>query len=193
MLTPAQRAAAMIRYFACSTDPDKRTSLADARIALCLARGVAMDDIDPSMGYDYSRAAYDESRRSWVLFIRDEGWSDFYDKQGRFDPAPAYDNWSMRRPHFTAGDDWLAAGIAAHRERHPGPTCSRRGGRCDFHPDAEHAALLRSLAKDNDQAPTTTARLGVQESLFADPAPAPVAVPIPLPRRRPIADLQLPA
>lgn len=104
-----------------------------------------MDDIDPASGYNYSRDAYDRCRASWVLFIRDNGWSAFYDRPG-IGLERAIANWAEHRPEFLAGDDWLAAGIAAHRARHSGPTCFR-GGRCDFHPDADHAELLRILAE----------------------------------------------
>ena len=59
---------------------DVRAALADARTALCIARGVALDEIDPASGHDLSRAAYEA----------------------------AFDWWSARRPQYTGGDDWLA-------------------------------------------------------------------------------------
>jgi hypothetical protein len=159
-----QTAAARIRYYALTDDADKRTSMADSRIALAVARGVAMDDIDPASGYDYSRNAYATVRASWVLFLRDNGWSEFHDKQGRTDPESTVAKWAEHRPEFLAGDDWLAAGIAAHRDRHTGPTCFRNG-RCDFHPDADHAELMRLIAEDNAKAVTNLGP-GVQDSLF---------------------------
>lgn len=187
MRTSAQRAAALIRHYADSSDPDKRTSMADARIARCTATSVDLDDIDPASGHDYSRGAYDRVRASWVLHIRDNGWSDFHDKHSRLDPEQAYANWVAHRPQFTAGDDWLAAGIAAHRERHPGSTCFRNG-RCDFHPDADHAELLRLIAEDAGPAATDSSP-GVQDSLFDELPQPPAAVP----RPRPVTDLHLPA
>lgn len=112
MPKPVHHAAALIRHYALSHDPDKRTSMADARIALNIARGVDTDDIDPSTGYDHSRAAYDESRHSWVWNIKQHGFSDTYDRP-HLERHRA--NWAAHRPNFIAGDDWLAAGIAAHR------------------------------------------------------------------------------
>lgn len=63
-----QRGAAVRRLFAAApdaqrirTDPvtywDARTSLADARAALCLAVGVPVEWIDPAGGYDRRGAA----------------------------------------------------------------------------------------------------------------------------------------
>jgi hypothetical protein len=54
MPQPRHAAAALIRHYAYDNDPDQRTSMADSRIALNIARGVALDDIDPANGYDYS-------------------------------------------------------------------------------------------------------------------------------------------
>lgn len=99
--------------------------------------------------------------------IKGVRWDDGILKGGRCDPAHAYDDWPTHRPHFTAADDWLAAGIAAHRARHTGPTCVRNG-RCDFHPDDDHAELMRILAEDNVPAVTETTAGAVQDSLFDD-------------------------
>lgn len=104
--------ARLIRHYADSSDADQRTSMADARIALCLKQGVAMDDIDPSSGYNHSRPAYDRARASWVGLIEQHGFSEFYDREPM---EKAYANWTAHRPQFTAGDEWLAAGTAAHR------------------------------------------------------------------------------
>jgi hypothetical protein len=114
--------ARLIRHYAVSHDPDQRTSMADSRIALCLKRGVAMDDIDPASGYDRSRNAYDHSRASWVLFLKEWGFSDIYDREPL---EKAFASWTRCRPQFTAGDDWLAAGTAAHRAY-----WAPRGGPC---------------------------------------------------------------
>jgi hypothetical protein len=166
--------ATLIRYYAFSDDPDRRTSMADSRIAYCLARGVAMDDIDPASGYNYSRRAYDSCRASWVLHIRDNGWSEFYDRpDAGLDRAVA--TWAQHRPEFLAGDDWLAAGIAAHRERHPGATCFRGLGRCDFHPSADHAELLRLMAEMEAPAEPAGLGSGVQDSRFDEPDTEPDA------------------
>lgn len=92
---------------------DRRTSLADAQIALCVARGVALDDIDPFSGYSMSRSAYDAARHSWISFIKFQGFNEGYDQQP-LDKALAF--WLERRPQYLNGDDWLAAGMAAHRK-----------------------------------------------------------------------------
>lgn len=178
-MNPTQAAAALIRYYALSSDPDNRTSMADSRIALNIARGVGMDDIDPASGYDCSRAAYDESRRSWVIYIRDWGLSDIYDRP-HFDRAIT--NWATRRPDFLAGDDWLAAATDAHNSflTGLGIPCDRPN--CDLHDIA-----------NEDSRDITDFDHAVQESLFAEPTPVPAAAPIRRPRRRSITDLQLPA
>jgi len=84
---------------------DVRAALADARTALCIARGVALDEIDPASGHDLSRAAYENARASWRRHVAMHGFSDEYDR-----PAyeAAFDWWSARRPQYTGGDDWLA-------------------------------------------------------------------------------------
>lgn len=119
--------ARLIRHYAYDNDPDQRTSMADSRIALCLKLGVAMDDIDPASGYNCSRASYDRSRASWVLYLKEWGFSDIYDREHL---EKALTTWTRRRPQFTAGDDWLAAGTVAHRaywadhgDRCPRETC----------------------------------------------------------------------
>ncbi|SHL74186.1 hypothetical protein [Streptomyces yunnanensis] len=127
---------AVLRHYAsqpCS-DPacevDRLTSMADARIAIGAAQGVDLDDIDPASGYDYSRRAYDNVRRSWIVNIKYHGWSPFYEQQ-HLDKALA--SWTEHRPEFTAGDDWLAAGIATHRAywSEIGRPCNR--GSCVLH------------------------------------------------------------
>lgn len=92
---------------------DRRTSLADAQIALSVARGVALDDIDSFSGRSMSRHAYDAARHSWISLIKFHGFNDDYDKQ----PMNEFLTWwAERRPQYLAGDDWLAAGMTAHRE-----------------------------------------------------------------------------
>lgn len=120
----------LIRHYADSTDPDQRTSMADARIAFCLARGVAMDDIDPASGYDYSRRAYDSCRHSWVWNIKVHGFSTAYEGVGL---KRAIANWTAHRPDFIAGDDWLADAEKAHLAywEQAGHPCNRPS--CDLH------------------------------------------------------------
>ncbi|NEC17917.1 hypothetical protein [Streptomyces parvus] len=91
---------------------DYRTSMADFRIALCLAQGNVLDDIDPTTGYSTSRASYDNARTSWISFMKFHGFNPDYD-QATLDEAVAY--WAERRPQYLVRDDWLAAGLAAHR------------------------------------------------------------------------------
>lgn len=130
--------ASLIRHYARSKDPDQRTSMADARIALCIAYGIAIDDIDPASGYNYSRGAYDRARQSWVSNIKYHGFSEIYDR-ANLDSALA--NWTERRPEYTTGDDWLAAGAAAHHTYwgELGLTCNR--GTCSLHDDPEPTAV----------------------------------------------------
>lgn len=152
MSKPVHTAAALIRHYADDTDPDKRTSMADSRIALCIARGVHMDDIDPASGYDYSRTAYDSTRHSWVWNIKQHGFNDIYD-------GPALTrhiaNWTAHRPDYIAGDDWLAAGKAAHRAHWATSdvTCGHYGS-CDIcTTEDEHtkAEQLESAGRTPDE------------------------------------------
>lgn len=178
MTNPRHAAAALIRHYAESTDPDQRTSMADARIALNIARGVALDDIDPTTGYDYSRDAYDHCRQSWVWNIKQHGYSSVYEGAGL---ARAIANWTAHRPDFIAGDDWLAAATDAHHDfwASLGRPCPRES--CDLH------------VAEEDSPGVATSKPGVQESLFADSRPEPAAAQISAPRSRQITDLQLPA
>ncbi|MFI6296804.1 hypothetical protein ACIBEJ_34805 [Nonomuraea sp. NPDC050790] len=97
----------MRRYAVSIADPvleaDRRTSMNDARIALCLAQGVAEKDIDPASGHDYSVEAYDSVRASWQALARHHGLSRYYD-------GPAYQkaisSWRARRPELVI-DDWV--------------------------------------------------------------------------------------
>lgn len=103
---------------------EQRTSMNDARIALCVAMGVDLEHIDPSSGHSISRAAYGHSRDSWVRHIAEWGWNDLDDGPAL---AEVMERWTARRPQFTAGDDWKAAGLAVHLER----PCNRPS--CDVH------------------------------------------------------------
>ncbi|HZP49650.1 hypothetical protein [Actinocrinis sp.] len=84
---------------------DNRTSMCDARIALCIALGVPAEDIDPASGYDLSRATYESVRASWRRHVEMHGFSEQYDRP-RYEAA--FGSWASRRPQFTNGDDWLA-------------------------------------------------------------------------------------
>lgn len=82
---------------------DVQTSMADARIASCLADGVPTEDIDPC-GYDLSPRAYECSRRQWRANWQTCGGTESY----RRDMQEASDYWAERRPAYTDGDDWFA-------------------------------------------------------------------------------------
>lgn len=125
--------ASLIRHYADSSDLDVRTSMADARMALCVARGVDLDDIDPTTGYNYSRTTYDRVRQSWVSNIKYHGFSDSYDGDSL---RRAVADWTASRPDFIADDDWLAAAADAHRAywTELGRPCPR--STCDLHTTA---------------------------------------------------------
>ncbi|MEU9218947.1 hypothetical protein AB0D47_20625 [Streptomyces sp. NPDC048376] len=89
-------------------DPDHTTSMADASIALAIATGASLGDIDPASGDNLSRAAYESCRRSWRNLVRTHGPLTWDTRPG-YEGARAY--WTERRPQFIDGDDWLA-GIA---------------------------------------------------------------------------------
>lgn len=94
---------------------DRMTSLADARIALCVAQGTALDDIDPASGYSLSRESYERVRQSWRNQAKQPGWNECY--RPELEKAIAF--WSERRPEFTEGDDWLV-GLVDRHERAEG-------------------------------------------------------------------------
>lgn len=85
------------------TRADARTTYADARIALNVARGIDVDDIHPTTGHDLSRRAYDGIRGSWQVHILTHGAT--ADRMAEAARARAY--WAVQRPEFTAGDDWF--------------------------------------------------------------------------------------
>ncbi|MFF7021433.1 hypothetical protein ACFY97_10500 [Streptomyces klenkii] len=94
-------------------EADRLTSMADARAGICIAAGVAIDDIDPASGYDHSRRGYNLVRASWVDLIRQHGASEFHEIP---DIEEVRASWAEKRPEFIEGDDWLAEAFAAHRE-----------------------------------------------------------------------------
>lgn len=102
MATPRRRAVARLQTIP-SDAPDRRTSLADARVALCLARGVDVDDIHPASGHNLSFAAYERSRQSWLTLIADNGgWTDWT----RARCAEAGERWRRRRPEYLDKLPW---------------------------------------------------------------------------------------
>ncbi|MFI7089645.1 hypothetical protein ACIBUR_39425 [Streptomyces anulatus] len=94
-------------------EADRLTSMADARTGSCIAAGVALDDIDPSSGYDHSRRAYNRVRASWIDLIRQHGASQFHEIPGLEEVRAS---WAKTRPEFVDGDDWLPEAVAAHHQ-----------------------------------------------------------------------------
>lgn len=94
-------------------EADRLTSMADARAAIALAAGVAIEDIDPATGYDHSRASYNRVRASWIDHIRQHGADDFHEIR---DIEWARGLWAAKRPDFVEGDDWLTEAAEAHKE-----------------------------------------------------------------------------
>lgn len=89
---------------------EQRTSMNDARTALCIAMARDLDDIDASSGHDLSREAYDDVRESWRWNIRMHGWNDWHERN--LNEALAW--WRERCPEFVDGDDWLAGIVKNH-------------------------------------------------------------------------------
>jgi hypothetical protein len=90
---------------------DNRTSMNDARIALCIEQGVALEDIDPTTGHDRSLRGYNSVRSSWVDAVKYHGLTEYLQR----DMAEVFADWAGRRPEFAVGDDWEADAVAAHR------------------------------------------------------------------------------
>ena len=84
-------------------EADRRTSVADARIGLCLALGVAEEDICPASGGDYSAESYERVRASWRNLARVHGFSRSFDGP-LLEAARAL--WLARRPEWVV-DDWV--------------------------------------------------------------------------------------
>lgn len=85
-------------------DADMRTSMNDARTALCIAYDVDPDDIDPTTGHNYSRRAYETVRQSWIDLIAQEGLTE-HNQQGLHEARAM---WAERRPEWTANDPWIS-------------------------------------------------------------------------------------
>ncbi|MFE7479995.1 hypothetical protein [Streptomyces sp. NPDC057552] len=94
-------------------EADRLTSMADARAGIGIAAGVAIDDIDPASGYDYSRRSYARVRASWIDLIRQHGAAEFHEIPDIEEVRAA---WAEKRPEFVEGDDWMPEAVAAHRE-----------------------------------------------------------------------------
>ncbi|MFI0211978.1 hypothetical protein ACH4OV_25320 [Streptomyces diastaticus] len=66
-MSAQMEATALGRFFSASVPADDyRTSLADMRTALCLARGVDINDIDAAQGWDISSRAFDAVASRWL-------------------------------------------------------------------------------------------------------------------------------
>jgi hypothetical protein len=111
---------------------ERRTDMNDARIALCVAMGVDLDDINPSSGHDMSRESYEIVRKSWVDHIAMFGYSKFYDGPRL---AKVLRSWTAWNPAYTDGDDWLKVGQEGHYARESEWPCDRAS--CDLHDDSE--------------------------------------------------------
>ena len=81
---------------------EQRTSVNDARIALCIAAGVPLDDIDPTSGSNLTRKAYEATRHSYRWNIEMHGWNEWWERN--LNESLAW--WQERRPEFVDGDDW---------------------------------------------------------------------------------------
>lgn len=81
---------------------EQRTSVSDARIALCIADGVPLDDIDPTSGSNLTRQAYEAARHSWRWNIEMHGFNEWYERN--LNEALAW--WRERRPEYVDEDDW---------------------------------------------------------------------------------------
>lgn len=135
----------MFHYASRTWDVDNRTSMNDARIALCIESGVALEDIDPTTGHDWSRRAYGSVRASWVSTVKYHGLTDGYLQP---DLRDAFAKWAERRPEFAAGDDWEAAAVAAHRaywDGEVGRLCNAHGCVSCYPLSAEHLAMLAEI------------------------------------------------
>lgn len=84
--------------------PDMATSRADARIALCIASGIPLEDIDASLGYNRSETSYHDIRGQHVARLREDADNPWYIR----DAEAAYASWKRMRPDLTEGDDWFA-------------------------------------------------------------------------------------
>jgi hypothetical protein len=98
-MNPVLRAAARL-VTADRTGPDARTSLADCRIALAIARGRDLDDIHPSSGHDLSPAAYRLVRNRWQEEAARPGYGGWIAAQHH----QVRTRWTFLRPELAR--DW---------------------------------------------------------------------------------------
>ena len=87
--------------------PDRRTTFADLRIALCLEIGVDIADIDPASGHNHSRSGYESVRSSWRRAMADDPGSWWLESNYR----EARADWLAHRPDWD--DDWLLPDVPA--------------------------------------------------------------------------------
>lgn len=81
---------------------EQRTSVYDARIALAIAAGLDLDDIDPTCGSSLTRQAYEAVRHSWRWNIQMHGFNEWYERN--LNEALTW--WRERRPEYVDRDDW---------------------------------------------------------------------------------------
>ncbi|WP_431959381.1 hypothetical protein [Actinacidiphila sp. bgisy160] len=117
------------------------------RTALCLASGVDPADIEPGTGYDLSRNGYDSVRASWIAHITMHGHNEQY---GRPSLRKAFSYWAERRPEWTAGDDWEATGLEAHRAYWDGTGRTCNTSECLGH-GREREALSLVMVDGSDE------------------------------------------
>lgn len=92
--------------------PDRRTALADLRIALCLYLGVDPDDIDPASGYNHSLDAYLRVRASWVRAHEESPGSDWTARNSR----EARASWELKRPQYLIDHPWPEIHVPTYEE-----------------------------------------------------------------------------
>lgn len=103
MSTPTWRASFRYGHLVASPPADDpRTSLADANIALSIAAGAPLDDIDPANGDNLSHPAYDKQRNWWACWLRDHPAG--LDQYTRPSYQAAHGYWAARRPAYV--HDW---------------------------------------------------------------------------------------
>lgn len=76
------------------THADLRTSVADARAALCIAQGVALDDIHSATGYNVAPDTYRKVRAMWLGMLAERPG----DQYRRADWEQIRTRWIERRP-----------------------------------------------------------------------------------------------
>lgn len=95
------RTAAISRLQASRGHLDWRAQRADARTALCIAIGAAIDDIDPAAGYHVSWSAYMRAHDSWVRALREDSGDGMRRKC-----REVAGFWAQLRPEFVQRLPW---------------------------------------------------------------------------------------